>query len=113
LSDGEAERQRVLLLRLQAALGGLGVQAVLARNHHLGLPTDFAPVSGACGLKSPVLHVFSARDGLVRVQVRDGSFAVATGQSFPVGDQDKAAQEISYLVKAPGVMACEADRAEV
>jgi len=100
LSDEEAERQRALLLGLQAALGGLGVQAVLARNHHLGLRTEFAPVSAACGLKPPVLHIFTARDGVVRVHVSDGSFALATGQSFPAGDAEKAAKEISCLVKA-------------
>jgi hypothetical protein len=99
LRDEEAERQRGLLLVLQAALGGLGIRAVLARNHHLGLPTEHARVSGACGLKPPSLHVFAGRLGLLRVQVSGGSFAVATGHCFPVGDPEAAAQEISHLAE--------------
>ncbi len=98
LKDEEAERQRGLLLRLQSALGDLGIQAILARNHHLGLPTEHAPVSGECGQKPPVLHIFADGDSLLRVQVNDGSFALATGQSFPAGNTEKAAKEISYLV---------------
>ncbi|HUC59123.1 MAG TPA: hypothetical protein VMA95_17100 [Streptosporangiaceae bacterium] len=97
LTDEEAERQRGLLLGLQAALDGLGIESVLARNHHLGLPTEYVPVSGASGLKPPSLHVFAGRLGLVRVQVGDGSFALATGQSFPAGDAGKAAEEIRRL----------------
>jgi hypothetical protein len=99
LSDKEAERQRGLLLGLQVALDGLGIQAVLARNHHLGLPTEHAPVSGVCGLKPPSLHVFAGQgqDGLLRVQVSNGSFALATGQSFPAGDAGKAAAGIRRL----------------
>lgn len=97
LNDDEAERQRGLLVRLQAALGDLGIRAVWARNHQLGLPTEFAQVSGVRGLKAPVLYVFTDGDVLLRVQVSDESFALATGQSFPVGDVGKAALEISRL----------------
>jgi hypothetical protein len=107
LADAEAERQRGLLLGLQAALDGLGIEAVLARNHHLGLPTPFARVSGACGQKPPSLHVFAGLLGMVRVQVHvneepddessEEYFALATGQSFPSGDAGKAADEIRRL----------------
>ena len=107
LADAEAERQRGLLLGLQVALDGVGIQAVLARNHHLGLPTKYVPVSGACGLKAPVLFVFAGLLGMVRVQVHvskksddesgDVFFALATGQSFPAGDAGKAADEIRRL----------------
>ncbi len=99
LKDGEAERQRGLLLRLQVALDGLGIRAVLARNHHLGLPTEHVQVSAACGLKPPSLHVFAGRLGLLRVQVSDGSYALATGHSFPVGDAETAAEEIFDLAE--------------
>jgi hypothetical protein len=97
LSDEEAERQRGLLLGLQVALDGLGIQAVLARNHHLGLPTEHARVSGACGQKPPSLHVFAGLLGMVRVQVNDESFVLATGQSFAARDAEKAAVEIRAL----------------
>jgi len=107
LADEEAERQRGLLLGLQVALDGLGIRAVLARNHHLGLPTPHARVSGACGQKPPSLHVFAGVLGMVRVQVDvseepddesgEDSFALATGQSFPAGDAGKAADEICRL----------------
>lgn len=107
LADAEAERQRGLLLGLQVALDGLGIQAVLARNHHLGLPTENVPVSAACGLKPPTLHMFAGSLGLVRVRVHvskksddesaEESFALATGQSFPAGDAGKAADEIRRL----------------
>ena len=106
LADAEAERQRGLLLGLQVALDGVGIQAVLARNHHLGLPTEYVPVSGACGLKAPVLFVFAGLLGMVRVQVHvskksdDESadfFALATGQSLPAGDAGKAAEGIRRL----------------
>jgi hypothetical protein len=100
LKDEEAERRRELLVQLQAALGDLGIRAVCARNHHLGLPTQFAPVSGKSGQKPPVLYVFTGRDGMLQVQVNDGSYALPTGQSYPVSDAKKAAQEISHLVKA-------------
>src|SRR5712691_9470613 len=99
LRDEEAERQRGLLLGLEVALGGLGIRAVLARNHHLGLPTEHAPVSGACGLKPPSLHVFAGRLGLLRVQVSGGSYALATGHSFPVGDAETAAGEIAHIAE--------------
>jgi hypothetical protein len=117
LSDEEAERQRMLLLRLRVALGGLGIEAVLARNHHLGLPTEYVRVSGVCGLKPPSLHVFAGLLGMVRVQVSDGSFALATGQSFPAEDAEKAAYEIRRLA-GPGLsnagssLRVAADRAE-
>jgi len=107
LRADEAERQRGLLLSLQVALDGLGIRAVLARNHHLGLPTEYVPVSGACGLKAPSLHVFAGLLGMVRVQVQvseksdgessDEYFALATGQSFSAGDAEKAALEIRRL----------------
>ncbi len=107
LAAEEAERQRGLLLGLQVALDGVGIQAVLARNHHLGLPTPFARVSGVCGLKAPVLFVFAGVLDMVRVQVHvseesdgesdDESFALVTGQSFPAGDAGKAADEIRRL----------------
>jgi hypothetical protein len=100
LKDEEAERRRGLLVRLQAALGDLGIRAVCARNHHLGLPTEFAPVSGKCGQKPPILYIFTSTDGMLQVQVSDGSYALPTGQSYPVNDAEKAAQEISHLVKA-------------
>jgi hypothetical protein len=98
LRDEEAERQRGLLLGLQAALDGLGIESVLARNHRLALPTKYVQVSGASGLKPPSLHVFAVRLGLVRVQVSDGeSFLLATGQSFPARDAVRAADEIRRL----------------
>ncbi len=100
LKDGEAERQRQLLVQLKAALADVGVQSIVARNHHIGLPTEYAHVSGACGLKPPILFVRAADDGVVRVQVSDRSYVLATGQSFPAGDTETAAQEISSLVKA-------------
>src|SRR6185437_16638747 len=90
LTDEEAERQRGLLLGLQAALDGLGIQAVLARNHHLGLPTEHTRVSGTCGQKPPSLHVFAGGLGLLRVQVSDESFALV----IPAGDAEKAAEDI-------------------
>jgi hypothetical protein len=96
---------------LQVALGGLGIRSVLARNHHLGLPTEHARVSGVCGQKPPSLHVFAGRLGLLRVQVSDGSFALATGQSFPAGDAEAAALDISRL--ADSSLLVTADRAEV
>jgi hypothetical protein len=97
LKDEEAERQRGLLLGLQVALGDLGIRAVLARDHHLGLPTEYVRVSGVCGQKPPSLHVFAGRLGLLRVHVSDGSFALATGQSFPAEDAGTAAGEIRRL----------------
>jgi hypothetical protein len=100
LKDEEAERQRGLLLRLQVALGNLSIRAVLARNHHLGLPTEHARVSGACGLKPPSLHVFTGTLGLLRVQVSGQSYALATGQSFAAGNAETTAQEISRLTSS-------------
>jgi hypothetical protein len=107
LADAEAERQRGLLLGLQVALNGLGIQAVLARNHHLGLPTEYVPVSAVSGLKPPTLHVFAGVLGMIRVQVHvskksddesgEESFALTTGQSFPAGDAGRAADEIRRL----------------
>ncbi len=107
LADAEAERQRGLLLGLQVALDGLGIQAVLARNHHLGLRTEYVPVSAVSGLKPPTLHVFAGSLGLVRVRVHvskksddesgEESFALATGQSFPAGDAGNAADGIRRL----------------
>jgi hypothetical protein len=97
LKDEEAERQRGLLLGLQVVLGDLGIRAVLARNHHLGLPTEYVRVSGACGQKPPSLHVFAGRLGLLRVHVSDGSFVLAAGQSFPAQDAETAAGEIRRL----------------
>lgn len=105
LTDDEAERQRRLLLGLQVALDGLGIGSVLARNHHLGLPTEHVRVSPVCGLKPPSLHVFAGKPGMVRVQVSDESFALATGQSFPVGDAGKAADGIRQLAGLDGVRA--------
>ena len=102
LKDEEAELQRRLLLGLQVALDGLGIEAVLARNHHLGLPTEYVRVSGVCGQKPPSLHVFAGLLGMVRVQVCDGSFALATGESFPAADAEKAAFEIRRLA-GPGL----------
>jgi hypothetical protein len=40
LADEEAERPRGLLWGWQAALGSLGIESVLARNHRLGLPAE-------------------------------------------------------------------------
>jgi hypothetical protein len=100
LKDDEAERQRQLLVQLKAALAEIGVQSIVARNHHLGLPTEYAQVRGACGLKPPILFVGAADDGVIRVQVSDRSYVLATGQSFPAGDTKTAAQEISRLVRA-------------
>jgi hypothetical protein len=99
LRDDEAERQRRLLVQLQAALGDLGIRAIWARNHHLGLPTEFARVSGQCGQKPPVLYIFTGTQGTLRVQVSDGSYALATGQSYSVRDTGTAAQEIFVLVQ--------------
>jgi hypothetical protein len=117
LKDAEAERQRGLLLGLQVALDGLGIRAVLARNHHLGLPTEFAPVSGVCGQKPPSLHVFAGSLGMVRVQVSDGSFVLATGQSLPIKDAGKAAEEFRRLAgldraRAGSASRSAADKAE-
>lgn len=103
LKDEEAERQRGLLFGLQVALGGIGISSVLARNHHLGLPTEYVPVSGVCGQKPPSLYVFAGRLGVVRVQVQvsdesgDDLFALATGESFPAGDAGTTADEICRL----------------
>jgi hypothetical protein len=97
LRADEAERQHALLVQLKAALDGFGVQAVVARNHHVGLPTEHARVSGACGLKSPILFVCTADDGVIRVQVSERSYVLATGESFP-GDAEAAARGIAGLV---------------
>jgi len=113
LTDEEAERQRGLLLGLQAALDGLGIQAVLARNHHLGLPTEHTRVSGTCGQKPPSLHVFAGGLGLLRVQVSDESFALV----IPAGDAEKAAEDIRRLAgldlsRAGSPVRAAADRAQ-
>jgi hypothetical protein len=99
LKDDEAERQRQLLVALKAALADVGVQSIVARNHHIGLPTEYAHVSGACGLKAPILFVRAADDSVIRVQVSDRTYVLATGQSFPAGDTETAAREISSLLK--------------
>jgi hypothetical protein len=103
LTDEEAERQRALLVRLKVALDGLGVRAVVARNHHIGLPTEYVPVSAACGLKPPILFVCPVHDGVIRIQVSDQSYVLPTGESVPVADTETAAQEITSLMKATRV----------
>jgi hypothetical protein len=108
LTDEEAERQRGLLLGLQAALDRLGIRAILARHHHLSLPTEYVRVSGTCGQKPPSLHVFAGRLGLLRVHVSGRSFVPATGQSFPAGDAEATAGEIRRLAGLDQVAAVRA-----
>jgi hypothetical protein len=72
----------------------------VARNHHIGLPTEYVHVSGACGLKAPILFVCAADDCMLRVQVSGRSYVLATEQLVSADDTETAAREISDLVEA-------------
>jgi hypothetical protein len=100
LGEQEAERRRLLLAELQAALASLGVRSVLARNHRLVLrynQTCYDP----SGLTDPALHICTP--GQARAGTTDStSYRLDAGSDYPVADPAVAAAGIlRHLAAAP------------
>jgi hypothetical protein len=92
LSEAEADRRLLLLAELQAALAGLGVGCVLARNHRLVLRYNQGPCEPS-GLTDPKLHVFLP-DG-TGIATTDGTdYRLADGGRYPASDPVAAAAVI-------------------
>jgi hypothetical protein len=90
LTEDEATRRVVLLGDLQAALAGIGVPSVLARNHRLVLRWYSSGPFGPSGLTDPELYVFASSG--TSVATTDGTaYHLAGVRTCPAADPAAAA----------------------
>jgi hypothetical protein len=99
LSEDEAASRALLLGELQAALAGIGVRSVVARNHRLvlrwNIPGPFRP----SGPTDPQLHIFGPAG--TTVATTDGiAYHLTAGQQCPADDPAAAAELITGCLAA-------------
>jgi hypothetical protein len=85
-----------LLAELQAALVGLGVRSVVARNHRLVLRWNSIGPFGPSGPTDPQLHVLISA-GSVVVTVDGDSYRLDCGEDVPASDPASVARRIASL----------------
>jgi len=94
LTRNEAARRRLLLSELQAALNGLGVPSILARNHRLVLRWHNNAPSGPSGQTNPRLHIFIPA-GTVIATTDGSAYHLPASRQCPASDSAAAAALVS------------------
>lgn len=105
LAGPDAVRRLQLLADLQAALAGLGIRSVLARNHRLVLRPPTAP-TGPSGQVNPRLHIFTP-DGPAIATTDGTAYHLTSGHHCPAADPAAAAALIGGCAAAPSAAHCD------